>query len=234
MTTIGLLVCDTFTDDLRAKYKCDYEDLFIDALLDVDKDLSFVAYHVYRGILPSSVQECDGWLITGSKAGVYEQLPWMQTLEAFLKEAYEADAPIIGVCFGHQILAHSLGGKVEKSEKGWGLGLQSYELLEPIAGLEGGMDLYAIHQDQVVTLPDEARVFAKTDHCPNAGLRYKKRAVSFQPHPEFSSEMETDLIMRNKGGIISTVQADQALESLEVKPAQGREIMSFMVDFIRG
>ncbi|WP_417798240.1 type 1 glutamine amidotransferase [Terasakiella pusilla] len=234
MTTIGLLVCDTFTDDLRAKYKCDYEDLFIDALLDVDKDLSFVAYHVYRGILPSSVQECDGWLITGSKAGVYEQLPWMETLEAFLKEAYEADAPIIGVCFGHQILAYSLGGKVEKSEKGWGLGLQSYELLEPIAGLEGGMDLYAIHQDQVVTLPDEARVFAKTDHCPNAGLRYKKRAVSFQPHPEFSREMETDLIMRNKGGTISTVQADQALESLEVKPAQGREIMSFMVDFIRG
>lgn len=234
MTTIGLLVCDTFTDDLRAKYKCEYEDLFIDALLDVDKDLSFVAYPVYRGILPSSVQQCDGWLITGSKAGVYEQLPWMPKLEAFLKEAYEADAPIIGVCFGHQILAHSLGGKVEKSDKGWGLGLQQYDLLEPIAGLEGAMDLYAIHQDQVVIVPDEARVFAKTDHCPNAGLLYNRRAVSFQPHPEFSKEMETDLINRNKGGIISDEQADQALQSLELKPAQGRAVMSYMVDFIRG
>lgn len=234
MTTIGLLVCDTFTDDLRAKYKCDYEDLFIDTLLDVDKDLSFVAYHVYRGILPSSVEQCDGWLITGSKAGVYEQLPWMKKLEAFLKEAYEADAPLIGVCFGHQILAHSLGGKVEKSDKGWGLGLQQYELLEPVAGLDDVMDLYAIHQDQVVVVPDDARVFAKTDQCPNAGLLYKRRAVSFQPHPEFSKEMETDLINRNKGGIISEEQADQALLSLEQKPAQGREIMSYMVDFIKG
>lgn len=234
MTTIGLLVCDTFTDDLRAKYKCDYEDLFIDALLDVDKDLSFVSYHVYRGILPSSVQQCDGWLITGSKAGVYEQLPWMPKLEAFLKEAYEADAPIIGVCFGHQILAHSLGGKVEKSDKGWGLGLQRYDLLEPVGALEGAMDLYAIHQDQVVEVPKEARVFAKTDHCPHAGLLYKKRAVSFQPHPEFSKEMETDLINRNKGGSISVELADKALQSLEEKPAQGRDIMSFMVDFIKG
>lgn len=234
MPTLGILVCDSFDADQRQKYQCEYEDFFIDALLEADSNLSFITYNVQKGILPTAHDQCDAWLITGSRCGAYDGLDWIAKLEDFLKKAYHQDIPLIGVCFGHQILAQSLGGRVEKSEKGWGLGVQSYQLLEPFAGIKDSLDLYAIHQDQVVDVPSKARVFAKTDHCPNAGLIYEGRAVSLQPHPEFTQQFETDLIMRNRGEKIDVELADQALASLENSKVHNKEIMTFFADFIKG
>ncbi|MDV7338582.1 type 1 glutamine amidotransferase [Terasakiella sp. A23] len=234
MTSLGILVCGAFEQELMQGYGGVYEDFFIDALLEADPDLSFITYAAYKDIIPTSIIQCDAWLVTGSKHGVYENLPWMLKLQEFLKEAYAANIPLVGICFGHQILAQALGGHVEKSDAGWGLGHIEYDLLEPFAGLEGKMGLHAIHQDQVVKLPPEAGVFAKTDHCPHAGLIYKNKAVSIQPHPEFSQAFERDLITFKKGNVLPNDLADQAILKLDGATDHNKEVMAFIADFIKG
>jgi len=81
------------------------------------------SYDVAAGELPARVEDHDGYLITGSPAGVYEPLEWIAPLLDFLRAA--RGAKLVGVCFGHQALAQALGGHVEKSERGWGVGLHA-------------------------------------------------------------------------------------------------------------
>lgn len=234
MKTVGLLVCGAFSDTIMKKYSGVYEDFFIDGLLTADSSLSFVTYAVYQDIFPSNVHECDGWLITGSKSGVYEDLPWMRKLQDFTRKAYEKHVPQVGVCFGHQILAAALGGKVEKAQAGWGLGFQQYQMLDSLEGIGDTLNLYAIHQDQVVELPKEARVIASNAHCPNAVLKYKGQALSFQPHPEFSKAFETDLIESIKGESFSAELGDAAIEGMKGTAVQDKEVMKVMAAFLQG
>ncbi|MEO0692966.1 MAG: type 1 glutamine amidotransferase, partial [Pseudomonadota bacterium] len=133
-------------------------------------------------IFPNSVHDCDGWLITGSKHGAYEDLPWIPRLEGFLRDAYAAKVPIVGICFGHQILAQALGGKVEKFTGGWSVGPTDYNW--------GGetVRLNAWHQDQVVALPEGAEVLASSDFCQYAALAYGDRALTVQAHPEYDDD----------------------------------------------
>lgn len=234
MMTIGLLVCGAFADDIKKKYGGAYEDFFIKALQAVDPSLSFKSYWVFEDEFPQSVDECDGWLVTGSKSGVYENLPWMLRLQDHIKESYQRSIPVVGVCFGHQILAAALGGRVEKASVGWGLGFHRYELQEPLKGIEGTLDLYAIHQDQVVELPKDARVLASNTHCSYAALAYKGRALSFQPHPEFSRQFETDLITSILGDTIPVELGEKAILGMENTQADNVQVMQIIADFFKG
>ena len=175
---------------------------------------------VDEGHIPASPHDADGWIITGSKFGVYDNLPWMEPLKAFLRETYAAKVPMVGICFGHQILAEAMGGRVEKSRRGWGCGVHSYTLhgSEPwmTGAARDGIDVHAMHQDQVVEKPAEARVIASSKFCDYAGLAYGDHAISIQPHPEFDAAYEGDLIALRRGddGIPHDV-ADRAMRTLE-------------------
>ncbi|MEV8466977.1 type 1 glutamine amidotransferase [Fluviibacterium sp. DFM31] len=150
---------------------------------------TFQTYRVLDGELPPSVQAADGWLITGSRHGVYDDLPWIVPLEDFLRAAYAAAVPIVGICFGHQILAQALGGRVEKFSGGWSVGPVDYRLTD------GSCEtLIAWHQDQVIEPPAEAQVLASSDMCRNAMLLYGDRALTVQPHPEFTPEFAAALL----------------------------------------
>ncbi len=234
MMTIGLLVCGAFSDDIKKKYSGVYEDFFIKALQEADPALSFKSYWVFEDEFPQSVDECDGWLVTGSKSGVYEDLPWMLRLQDHIKESYQRDISVVGVCFGHQIVAAALGGRVEKASAGWGLGFQRYELQESLQGIEGTLDLYAIHQDQVVELPKEARVLASNALCLYAALAYKGRALSFQPHPEFSRQFETDLITSILGDSIPIELGEKAIQGMENTQVDNVQVMQIIADFFKG
>ncbi len=234
MNTVGLLVCGAFSDEIMKKYDGVYEDFFIDGLLAADSSLNFVSYAVYKGIFPASVHECDSWLITGSKNGVYENLPWMLRLQDFIKEVYDTGIPQVGICFGHQIMAQALGGQVEKSDSGWGLGYQEYEMLEEFSGFSDVLKLHAIHQDQIVAVPEDARVIARTDHCPNAALIYKGTAFSMQPHPEFSREFEIDLISSILGDSVPEALGRKAIKGLEGTKVDNQEVMKMMARFLKG
>ncbi|MDX5361045.1 MAG: type 1 glutamine amidotransferase [Alphaproteobacteria bacterium] len=167
---------------------------------------------------PPDPRAADGWVITGSAYGVYDPVPWIEPLKGFIRRAGEAGVPQVGICFGHQIMAEAFGGRVVKSEKGWGCGLHSYEVLRPQSWMTPELPrvrVAAMHQDQVVELPEAAEVVGGSNFCPFGILAYPgARAMSFQVHPEFEADYTADLIRSRAGTRISHPVADVGLHSL--------------------
>lgn len=200
---IGILQTGIVPEELSPNHG-EYPDMF-KTFLD-GHGFKFETYAIVNGEFPETIKDCDGWLVTGSKHGAYEDHDWIPPLEGFIRDVYQADMPIVGICFGHQIMAQALGGKVEKFGGLWGMGTQEY------AHPDGTKTkLLAMHQDQVVEKPPEAEIVASNDFCKMAGLAYKNRALSFQPHPEFTHEFMEGLIKSRMGVTIPVEQAEPSL-----------------------
>ncbi len=162
------------------------------------------------------------YLITGSPAGVYDPLPWNAPLEDFLRAASEGGARLVGICFGHQIMAEAFGGRVEKSDKGWGVGLQTYEIVgdAPWLGGETEVAVPVSHQDQVVVPPPAARIVAANAFTTYGVLAYEDRpAVSMQFHPEFSPAYARALIEARRAAL---PDPDAAIASLDARNDRAR------------
>jgi GMP synthase-like glutamine amidotransferase len=162
--------------------------------------LRFEAHAVVDGAPVPAPEAADGWVITGSRHGVYDDLPWIAPLKAMLREARAAAVPIIGICFGHQLLAEAFGGRAIKHPGGWRVGLTDFAVTAP-AGWRDAVDhmtLHSLHQDQVVAIPDDATVWASGPDCRYAALSYGDPecpdAISIQPHPEFRPDFARALI----------------------------------------
>ncbi len=178
-----------------------YPDMMVAMLEATGRPFVFSRYAVIDDVFPSGPAAADGFLITGSRHGAYEQLPWMLRLETFIRDVVDEGRPLVGICFGHQIIAKALGGRVEKYAGGWGLGRTAYEVkttpafVQGMAGAElDAVHINAVHQDQVVALPPDATVIAGNDHCRNAMLQIGARTFTIQPHPEFTSAFLADLM----------------------------------------
>src|SRR5690348_225665 len=135
---------------------------------------------------PASLQAL---LLTGSPAGVYDDLDWIAPLEDFVRRAYAAKTPMAGICFGHQLMAQALGGIVRKSDKGWGIGRHVYDIAPGNGVIDGQrIAIAASHQDQVIEPPPRARTIMSSAFTEHAGLLYENgAALSVQPHPEFEA-----------------------------------------------
>lgn len=190
---IGILETGHAPDVLRPQ-SGDYADMFARFL--AGHGFSFSNYDVENMQFPANIHAADGWLITGSRHGVYEDHPFIAPLEEFIRDAYAADIPMVGVCFGHQMIAQALGGKVEKFRDGWAVGRQTYQWQDEALALN------AWHQDQVVDVPKDAQPLASSDFCENAALVYGKRAFTVQPHPEFESDFIAGLSEHRAPGIV--------------------------------
>ena len=187
--TIGILLCGGFPAALEAKFGS-YSSMVRELL----GSRSAAVFDVRERQLPGSISACEAYVITGSSAGVYDDLPWIKDLMAFLRKA-RGGSKLIGICFGHQAMAQAFGSSVIKSPKGWEIGLHRYELPARPHWMDAAAAVAApaSHQDQVVALPSDARVIASSAFTPYAGLDYGD-AISFQFHPEFSRAFAAALI----------------------------------------
>ncbi len=218
---IGLLLTGHPPDELMP-LKGRYDAYFRD-LLD-GRGFDFVTYSVVDMEFPESADVADGWLITGSKHGAYEDHPWIPPLEDLIREIHDKHLPLIGVCFGHQIIAQALGGKVEKFAGGWSIGPTEYELNgAPVT-------LQAWHQDQVVERPASATVIGTSDFCENAMLAYGDTIWTVQAHPEYDAEFIDGLIRTRGPGVVPKDQLDAAKARLDT-PTDNAAIAATMADF---
>lgn len=211
---IGILQTGHCPDEFRGQYG-NYDEFFKRFL--AGNDFEYATYPVLDEIFPGGAGDADAWIITGSRHGVYEDHAWIARLENFLREAFAAATPIVGICFGHQILAQALGGKVEKFEGGWSVGVESYEL----DGHPGSAQLIAWHQDQVIEPPPQARVVGRSGFCRYAALAYGEQAYTIQPHPEFEAAFVAGLI-ESRPGILPPDIANKALQSLSKETSSAK------------
>ncbi|MEZ5536167.1 MAG: gamma-glutamyl-gamma-aminobutyrate hydrolase family protein [Thiolinea sp.] len=211
---------------------------FVRRAADTD-EFSFKVYAVMDGEFPDSAQDCDGWMITGSRNGVYDKLPWMEPLQTLIREIHAAQRPLFGICFGHQIIAAAMGGEVVKSDKGWGVGLHDYQLAAQTPDWlqtdKNKLTLNAMHQDQVVSIPPSAQVLAGSAFCEYAALLYGDSMVSFQGHPEFATDYERALLKLRQTALIPDELAEPALQRLS-QPGEkddGQLVSDWAVEFFR-
>lgn len=190
---IGILQTGHAPDETRAQMG-NYDQMFRD-LLD-GHGFAFTTYPVLDGTFPDGPDVADGWIITGSKHGVYEDHAWIPPLEDLIRAIHAKGQPLVGICFGHQIIAQALGGKVEKFAGGWAIGRTQYDFGDEKLALN------AWHQDQVVALPEGAEVIASNDFCANAALMIGDSTMTIQPHPEFENPFVAALIAHRGKGVV--------------------------------
>ena len=180
-----------------------YSAMFRDMFASTGRTFDYEAVSVLEGEALPDPSGLEGIAITGSSAGVYEDHAWLDPLRDFIRQAYAARTPMLGICFGHQVMADALGGDVRKSEKGWGLGRHHYRVTSRPDFMGSAPDTLSVvcsHQDQVIMPPAEAQVILASDFTPNAGLFYRSgQALSFQPHPEFDDSYGTALTELRRG-----------------------------------
>lgn len=229
---IGLLQCDHVAERFQP-IAGDYPEMF-GALFADRSNINLVPYDVCKGIWPASLQECDAYLCTGSRWSVYDDVAWIHELKRFVRRAYESGTPFIGICFGHQMLAEALGGKVEKANYGWGVGIQPVEILqaEPwMQPAQATLKLHYMHQDQVTRLPENSVVWGRSEHCPVAAFRVGDTMLGLQAHPEFTNEYISALLADRRERI-GAARVEQAQASL-VHSTDEAVFLRWSIEFLK-
>jgi GMP synthase-like glutamine amidotransferase len=188
------------------------------------------SYDVQAGDFPAQPGDHDAYLVTGSAAGVYDPLPWIRPLEDFLRAA-KGKAKLVGICFGHQVMAEAFGGHVEKSIRGWGVGLQRYEIVVRAPWMDdaAAIDIPVSHQDQIVVQPPHTHILARSDFSPFGMLAYEDQpAISMQFHPEFERNFAKALIESRRDRL---PDPDAAIASLD-QPDDRQRVAGWIRNFL--
>lgn len=212
---LGILLCDDHYPDAIAQYG-HYDDAFKRMFAD-SAITAFESFRCFESEFPDAPSRCDIWLVTGSKWGVYDTDPWIETLRTFIQSCHQQKRAMIGVCFGHQLLHHALGGKVEKSDKGWGMGVYPVGATGSLPAyatpLPRQLHLIACHQDQVISPAPGFSIIAGSDFCPVAISHLDEHILTLQCHPEFTPDFLAQLIERLREKAGDTV-IDRAIATL--------------------
>lgn len=229
---IGLLNCYRQSEDAPA-YQLDYEPMFLNFLNWSVPKQKVKVYRVPLGQLPSHVTECQAWIISGSPKGAYDSDQWIGELGKFIVAADHAKARLLGVCFGHQLIAHVLGGRAEKSPNGWGVGVHGFKVNAFKSWMAPKINDAALlfsHQDQVVTLPKAANHLATSDFCKYQMYSVGEHIFSMQGHPEFTPEFAMGRLV-SRQELIGKKVFDYAVKSLK-RPTDASTVGQWVNQFL--
>lgn len=187
---IGLLNAYRHQAD-APQYQLDYAPMCVEFLERTFPGKTIRVFNVALGEFPNAVDECQAWVITGSPKAAYDTDPWIARLGQFIRDVDTAQQKLIGICFGHQLIAHSLGGKTEAAKGGWGVGVRTFQILKKKPWMQPDLNQVALlfsHQDQVMKLPPHAELLAEDDFCPHQMFSIGDHILSLQGHPEFTPQ----------------------------------------------
>jgi len=230
---LGILKTDAVRPEWVPEFG-EYPDMFMALLGRLDPSIEFRVYDVEEGQYPDSIDEVDAYLITGSKSSVYDDKPWIRTLMDFVRELHRRRKKLVGICFGHQLVAQALGGKVEKSSKGWGMGLHTHSFSTLPAWHDRAapdFDILVSHQDQVVQNAAGAEVLAGSEFCENAVFQIGEHILTFQGHPEFVPGYSREIMAFRREAIGEPVY-QSGMASLGQEPESER-IGHWILNFLR-
>ena len=228
---IGILQTDQVMERFRGRHG-DYPGMFRDMLLDAAEGAPprFETIAAEQQAFPHP-GACDAYLITGSRHSVYDDRPWIPALAEFVGQALDAGSKVVGICFGHQLIAHFFGGEAGPA-RGWGVGVHQSRVVTDAPWLEPKLARFGLlssHQDQVTRLPPGAELLATNDFCPIAGFVWGDGVLTFQGHPEFSKPYSMELMnLRREQLGEATYRAGVASLADDIHgPTVGRWILSF-------
>lgn len=232
---LGILLCDHVQPMLRDEFG-DYQGMFAQLLSQCDNSLELTYYCVVDGFFPDDIDVCDAYMTSGSKASVNDDLPWINALERFVWQLFLAGKPFVGICFGHQMIAKSLGGKVARSAKGWGVGVSTTQVCSQEVWMmphinKNQVKLVVSHQEQICQLPPETKILMGNDFCPYSMIQLDKHFVGLQGHPEFSRSYGK-AIMQSRKAIISEKNYNQGLKSLS-QLTDDNLVMYWLIKFLK-
>ena len=205
---VALLACD-HPDPTLADIDGDYADMFIEVFAADAPQIVFEVIDVIGGDPLPGVGDHDAILITGSRHSATDAVPWIDALRPLIRDSVAQHVPLVGVCFGHQLIADTLGGRVERAGAGWGVGVHRATVVCADGPDHPGcadFRLLVSHQDQVVELPDGAELIATSDHAPVAAFRIGS-LLAIQGHPEFSTRYAGALMDARRDRIPTDVVA---------------------------
>lgn len=235
MSRIAILQTDSVLDRFQPEYG-DYPAMFERVLRGAAEDdpVAFEVFDCRVGSYPPDPGSFDGYVITGSRHSVYEPLCWIDALGRFVRNLVESGGRVVGVCFGHQLIAHVLGGETRASDRGWGVGVHVAQVVAREPWMHPESQEFALlcsHKDQVVRLPGGARLFAVSDFCPNAGYVIDDSVITFQGHPEFVKPYSRSLMdMRRE--LLGEATYRAGIESL-AQPTHEGTVAAWMLNFMR-
>jgi len=218
---LGILVCDHVRPHLQTRFR-DYVDMFATPLQRHMPNTELVIYPLCDGHFPDRIGDCDAYISTGSRQSVYADIDWIQRFAALVRELATTNLPFVGICFGHQMLAHALGGTVEKASVGWGVGISTARLQQVQPWMQNGdtppppdYRLLISHQDQVCALPSNTITLAGNEFCPYSMIQVGSTLLGIQGHPEFTKEYSRELMQLRKQKLGQEI-FENGLQSLQL------------------
>ncbi|MBV1877825.1 MAG: hypothetical protein KUG79_09310 [Pseudomonadales bacterium] len=232
---LGILQTDSVPVALKASFG-DYPDMFQAMLSGAATDtVTTGVFNVVLGEFPDNIADYDGYLITGSRRSVYEHESWIEQLQEFVVALDKRKISLVGVCFGHQIIAQALGGDCRRAPVGWGVGVKEARILVNKSYMLPSLSSISIlvfHQDQVMRLPDRAELIGSNDFCENSMFQIDSHILAIQGHPEFSKGY-IEALLRSRREIIGEQVFVSGMASLE-RPTDKTAISQWIIRFLAG
>lgn len=229
---IGILNCELISNDVTSRLP-GYPDLFIEAFKNTEIDFKFNVYNAVSGNLPVDIDECNGYIVTGSYASVNDDDNWIKKLADFIRSCNTQQKKLVGICFGHQLISKALGGVVKKNDLGWNIGLIENTILKQKAWMNPEIacfNMIVSHEDQVVQIPEKTEVLASNERCANFIIQRGNSILGIQGHPEFNNDYCRSLMEKNKSRI-PTRNLETGYVSLSGQP-DNRTLIQWITNFL--